>query len=137
MKDRTKMILVVRKDLNMRTGKIAGQCAHAACGILVSRLKRIPIWSLPYEVIKFCCKKNEPLYIWLFQEAFTKICVYVNSEKELLEIWNAAVEEGVDTKLIRDAGRTEFHGEETLTCCAIGPDFEEKINLITGHLPLL
>ncbi len=39
--------------------------------------------------------------------------------------------------LITDAGRTEFHGEPTNTTLAIGPDYSEKIDKITGGLPLL
>jgi PTH2 family peptidyl-tRNA hydrolase len=36
-----------------------------------------------------------------------------------------------------DSGRTEFHGVLTPTCCAVGPDFSERVDPITGHLKLL
>ena len=39
-------------------------------------------------------------------------------------------------QLCVDAGRTEFHGVPTATCCAIGPDWPERIDPITGHLKL-
>ena len=34
-------------------------------------------------------------------------------------------------------GFTEFNGVPTFTCIAVGPDKSEKIDLITGGLPLL
>lgn len=39
--------------------------------------------------------------------------------------------------LITDSGKTEFHGEPTDTCLAIGPGEADKIDEITGHLQLL
>ena len=44
---------------------------------------------------------------------------------------------GLNRSLIQDAGLTEFKGIPTLTCCAIGPNESEKIDLITGSLQLL
>lgn len=35
-----------------------------------------------------------------------------------------------------DAGRTEFHGVSTPTCCAVGTDFPDRIDRITEHLKL-
>jgi PTH2 family peptidyl-tRNA hydrolase len=68
---------------------------------------------------------------------FTKICVSVNSETELLDIYNKAKSDNLPCSLIQDCGLTEFNNVPTYTCCAIGPDNSEKINKITGHLPLL
>jgi PTH2 family peptidyl-tRNA hydrolase len=68
---------------------------------------------------------------------FKKIAVSVNSEEELLEIYQKALDKGLPVKLIKDAGLTEFGGVPTLTCLAIGPENEEKIDEVTGHLPLL
>ncbi len=67
---------------------------------------------------------------------FTKICVFVNSEQELLDIYNQALVSGIPCSLIKDAGLTEFK-EPTYTAVAIGPDFPDKIDPITKHLPLL
>jgi len=39
--------------------------------------------------------------------------------------------------LITDSGKTEFHGQPTRTCLAIGPDVADKIDPITGQLELL
>lgn len=42
----------------------------------------------------------------------------------------------VHDNLITDSGLTEFGGVPTKTVCAIGPDYDEKIDKITGHLKL-
>ncbi len=44
---------------------------------------------------------------------------------------------GLEVHLITDSGRTEFHGQPTRTCLAIGPDDAAKIDQVTGHLELL
>jgi PTH2 family peptidyl-tRNA hydrolase len=73
---------------------------------------------------------------WL-NDIYTKVCVYVNSEQELLDIYNKAKEANIPCSLIQDCGLTEFGGVPTYTCVAVGPDWNDKINEITGHLPLL
>ena len=47
------------------------------------------------------------------------------------------MEMGLEVHLITDSGRTEFHGQSTRTCLAIGPDDALKIDRVTGHLELL
>ena len=60
----------------------------------------------------------------------------VNSEQELIEIYNKARSEGLPCSIIRDAGHTQLE-PGTLTAVAIGPERDEKIDKITGHLKLL
>ncbi len=36
------------------------------------------------------------------------------------------------THLVTDSGLTEFKGVPTNTCIAIGPDFEDRIDVIAG-----
>ena len=71
------------------------------------------------------------------ESSFTKITVSVDSEDELIDIYNKAKDAGLTVHLITDSGLTEFHGIPTKTCLAIGPNFSEKIDPITGHLKLL
>ena len=73
---------------------------------------------------------------WL-NGSFTKICVYVESEQELLELHQRAQESGMISCLIMDSGKTEFKGIPTHTALAIGPDWNEKVDFITSGLPLL
>lgn len=140
-KDYVKQIIVVRKDLNMRKGKIAAQAAHAAMKVILDRMqvqefaKESTIWEGCY-VWHMTVWESEPLMRWL-KGAFTKVVVYCKDEKELLELKQKAEEEGFLCALITDAGRTEFHGERTNTCIAIGPDWASKLDKLTGDLPLL
>lgn len=72
-----------------------------------------------------------------FYDSFTKICVGVNSEEELMDIFTAAAVRDFPCALITDKGLTEFHGVPTHTCAAIGPASNEDIDRFTGHLKLL
>ena len=123
----TKQVIVVRHDLHMRRGKQIAQAAHASMSFLTRRLQC------------GCISLNdftEAQRAWL-TGAFAKICCRVESEDELLAIYDKAVEAGLEVRLITDAGRTEFHGVPTNTCLAIGPDEVTVIDKVTGHLQLL
>ena len=76
-----------------------------------------------------------PLSEW-FDKGVAKICVYVDSEEELLRLHEKAQAAGVISALIQDAGMTEFHGEPTYTCLALEPLAAEKADEFTGGLPL-
>jgi len=65
------------------------------------------------------------------------VCVSVDSEEELVDVYNKAKTAGLICSIIQDAGLTEFNGVPTLTCVAVGPDRSDKIDAITGKLPLL
>lgn len=139
----TKMMLVIRKDLNMRKGKMVAQGAHSAMGVLLSTgeffVKTQPDNNLmePIGPRTFKLEIHEgPLMEWLAGN-FTKICVSVDSEAELLEVYGKAESAGLLCALITDAGLTEFNGVPTKTCCAIGPASDEELQPITGHLKLL
>jgi PTH2 family peptidyl-tRNA hydrolase len=119
-----KQVIVMRRDLGMRRGKEIAQGAHASMIWLALRIRRPGYWFTEAE------------RRWL-DGAFTKVCVRVDSEEELLAIVEKARAAGVLVQLCVDAGRTEFHGVPTPTCCAIGPDFADRIDPITGHLKLL
>ena len=113
-----KQVIVMRKDLNMRKGKMIAQGAHSSVTAITNY------------------RSNPDIETWL-QYGQTKICVYVESEKALLEIWQKAVEAGVIRAIITDSGKTEFHGVPTKTCVAVGPADPAIIDKITGGLPLL
>ncbi len=131
---KAKQIIVVRKDLNMRKGKIAAQSAHASMAVILDCMKESVVdGDITRTLI---LEEGTALYDWL-EGKFTKVCVSVNSEDELLEIYRRALDSGLICSLIQDAGITEFKGVPTYTCVAVGPGYENEIDAITGHLPLL
>ena len=129
-----KQVLVVRKDLKMKKGKIAAQCAHASMKIFFDLMKFEKRNSKGHEVYSIPLTKQ--MRKWK-EGAYVKIVVGVNSEEELEDLATAASYYGVPYAMITDAGRTAFNGVPTKTVLAIGPDEGEIIDSITGHLSLL
>lgn len=126
-----KQVIVMRRDLGMRRGKEIAQGAHASMLWLAARVAPLPDETQARRP-HFTDAERE----WL-SGAFTKVCVRADSEAQLLDICDRARAEGLEVHLVTDAGRTEFHGVPTHTCCALGPDLCERIDAITGDLKLL
>lgn len=122
MKGERKQVLVLRKDLNMRKGKMCVQSCHASLAAILTLAGTV--------------KKHPDIEAWL-DGRFTKICVSVDSEEELLEIYNKAKSLKLVCSLIRDAGLTEFDGVPTLTAVGVGPGKPEIVDKVTGNLKLL
>jgi len=125
----TKQVIVIRKDLNMRKGKMCSQVAHASMKVILDMNQSKQDDLL--QIHLYGCVKE-----WI-KGIFTKVVVYVNSEEELLELKKKADEAPVYNALIQDVGKTEFNGIPTYTCLAIGPHYSEVIDKITAHLKLL
>ena len=132
----TKQVIVMRRDLNMRKGKMVAQGCHAAMSFFTERLQVSIIYGLINE--KYCCnvEPNKEISNWI-NNSFRKICVGVDSEEELLKIHDQALGAGLMSHLVTDNGATEFGGVPTNTCVAIGPHWDDKFEGITDHLPLL
>lgn len=126
-----KQVIVMRKDLGMRLGKMIAQGAHASMGAVLPYLDPLPD---PYDEHAAACRRK--INEWL-DGAHKKICVRVDSEEQLLTVHDAATSAGLITCLITDNGLTEFHGVPTVTCCAIGPDSADVLDPVTGELKLL
>lgn len=122
-----KQVIIIRRDLRMRRGKEIAQGAHAAMAWLSKRL----VHNDKSAIAVFSAAERQ----WLMG-SFKKITLQVHSEKELTDIYDAAEKAGLEVQLITDAGFTEFHGNPTVTCLAIGPDYEDLIDPLTGHLSI-
>ena len=131
--DYTKQVIVIRKDLNMRKGKLAAQAAHAATAAVLHNLARVLLYKLMY---KLGVKSSNALFHWV-NDSFTKICVSVNSEAELDTIYNFAKQRGIPAYMIVDKGVTEFNNVPTKTCLSIGPAYNAAFLGVTSHLPLM
>lgn len=119
MQYKYKQVIVVRNDLKISKGKLAVQVAHAAVTSFYKSLQ-----------------KNRDVALAWFNNNQPKIVLKVNSESELIKLHNSAVDSGLVSVVIKDAGLTELP-PGTITCIGIGPERVEDIDRITGHLPLL
>lgn len=116
---RFKLVVIFRSDLRLSRGKVAVQAGHAAVSAAEEARKRHRDW---WEE-------------WL-HEGQRKIVVKAKTEKELEELEEQARELGLPCALIVDRGLTEIP-PNTITCLGIGPAPSEKIDRLTGNLPLL
>jgi PTH2 family peptidyl-tRNA hydrolase len=111
-----KQVILLRKDLKISRGKTASQVAHASSeAVLKSHKDDISKWR---------------------NAGMKKAVLEVFSKEDLFKFKQQAEDAGLVTSLITDAGRTELE-PGTVTCLAIGPDQEAKIDKITGDLKLL
>ncbi|HUS29970.1 MAG TPA: aminoacyl-tRNA hydrolase [Kofleriaceae bacterium] len=128
----TKQVIVMRKDLGMRKGKMIAQGAHAAMAVFTK--------DATISDNEMRCELTDAMKAWLGPTEgprFAKICVSVDSEAALDDVVARARAAGLPCALITDSGKTEFHGIPTKTCCAVGPAWSDEIDAITGGLPLL
>lgn len=135
-----KQVIVMRRDLQMRKGKIAAQAGHACVEAVLRAMSRdslLPLVRFAADGLTIDAPADceAPVVRW-FADGEAKICVYVNSEAELLAIHEKVTQAGHISALIQDAGFTEFHGEPTFTCLAIEPLPRPVVDEFTGTLPL-
>lgn len=111
-----KLVLVVRKDLNMGVGKIAAQCSHASI-MAYQKSSRIMLlkWALSGQ---------------------KKIVLGCPDEQAMMDIKDKAKKHGLMINIVKDAGHTQVE-PNTSTVLAVGPAKEGSIDQVTGHLSLL
>ena len=129
----SKQVIVMKKfpkQRNLRTGKYVAQGAHASLGALLA------LGKIDNQKMTLNIDLSNPFVFEWITGRFTKIALYVETDEQLVSIYNEAKKAGIATSLITDAGLTEFDGVPTLTAVGVGPDNEEAINKITGHLSL-
>src|SRR5688572_28745949 len=114
MERAAQQVIVMRKDLGMRKGKMIAQGAHASMKVLLDA------GTLDEERTRLSLTTWPALAAWLGGR-FTKVCVGVDDEAALDAVTEKARSAGVPCAAIVDSGRTEFHGVPTKTCCAVGP----------------
>lgn len=134
-----KQVILVRKDLQMQPGKVASQAAHAAMLFILKRLKKF------HEVTnkvnsqyhaQFTPEQEE----WMFGELDTiegweyggikKIVLAVEDLNEMTDLVIKARGHDLEAHFVTDETL------QAITCCAIGPDEEARIDYITSHLSL-
>ena len=114
-----KMIIAVRKDLDLGKGKMAAQVAHAAVQC-----------ALQAE------KNDKKVFKEWIRTGQKKIVVKIENLETLYRLKNAAEMAGVTTSLITDAGFTQI-APGTVTCLGLGPSEDSVIDPITSSFKLL
>lgn len=130
-----KQVIVVRKDLHMRKGKMCAQVAHASMKILLDLMDTMQTSS---DIVQWSVELNtkDPLHKWM-QGQFTKVVLYIPTMDDMLNLRDRAESLGVRTALIVDAGKTEFHNKPTPTALALGPHDADVLSELTGDLQLI
>lgn len=106
------------KELKLTKGKMAAQASHASLG--------------SYKLAK--AKYPELVEEWE-SEGEKKVTVYVEKEKDLLELYNK-IPKDIPRIIIRDAGRTQLE-PGTITCLGLGPYHDGELDKYTGKLKLV
>jgi PTH2 family peptidyl-tRNA hydrolase len=114
-----KLVIAVRKDLDMGKGKIAAQASHAAvsCALTAQRADK--------KIFKAWINGGQK-----------KIVIRVDNEQQLIDLIRESRNAGLITEPINDAGHTQL-SPGTLTCAGIGPAEEEILEPVTGKFSLL
>ena len=111
-----KQVILVRDDLKLPKGKLAAQVSHASVNALLKAHK-------------------DDIHKWK-DVGMKKVVLRVKDLDELLLCKRKAQDAGIVNALVEDAGLTVVE-PGTITCLGIGPDKEEKIDSVTGHLKCL
>lgn len=119
--DQTKMVFLVRTDLQMGKGKIASQVAHAAILLYKESIKN----------------QNPLLNTWL-RWGQPKIVLKIdkNCESALQEVYEKAFKNNLTVCKVLDAGKTQVD-QGSVTVIGIGPNKVEEIDEITNGFKLL
>jgi PTH2 family peptidyl-tRNA hydrolase len=112
-----KQAIVVRKDLKMSCGKIAGQVAHAS-------------------LRSYWATNKEDRDNWVYNYNEVKVVLKVQSEEELENIIEKCEDMNIPYGYVFDAGKTQLE-PNTFTAVGIGPYNEVCIDEIVGGLKLL
>ncbi|GJP49228.1 hypothetical protein CLOM_g8466 [Closterium sp. NIES-68] len=113
------MVLVVRQDLKMGSGKVAAQCAHAAVGVLTDLQSSNKSLLRHYEAC------GQP-----------KIVVTCSNLKEMNELRGKAQQHRLPVYTVCDAGRTQV-AAGSKTVLAVGPGPKALVDSVTGNQRLL
>lgn len=112
------LVVVIRKDLKMRIGKIVAQSIHAATG---------------------ACEKSlgeQQTQIWMREHFERKaLCLKAYGENQMNELVERAKKLGLNWHMQIDAGLTQV-APNTFTVLAVGPHTDDELQEFKGDLKL-
>lgn len=118
MVESVKMVIAVRKDLDLGKGKMAAQVAHAAVSC-----------ALKAE------KEDKKMFKEWVRTGQKKVVIKLANLEELMKLQREASLRGFTNYIITDAGLTQI-APGTVTCLGLGPADEGEIDSLTGEYPL-
>jgi peptidyl-tRNA hydrolase len=111
-----KQVIVVNESLKLPRGKLAAQVAHASVGAFLETDQAIR-------------------QTWI-ESGMAKVVLKVETEADLLRLYELAQRQHLPALLVEDAGQTVVPAG-TVTCLGLGPASETEIDQLTGDLKLL
>ena len=140
-----KQIIIVRKDLNMSSGKLSAQVSHGSMAFLTNAIKegKKTICKNNSYQLQFELRDREVYDNWI-NGSFTKVVLEAKNKSKLLKVVNYAQELGLkeneDYFLIKDNCLTELNPEDedgrTLTVIGFRPLSEDIAREISKHYQL-
>jgi PTH2 family peptidyl-tRNA hydrolase len=110
-----KQAIVARADLGMGEGKLAAQVAHASLMAAESADERTrSVWK---------------------GDGQKKVVLRGENESQLFALADRADAAGLAHAVVRDAGHTQLD-PGTVTALAVGPGEDDRVDRVTGDLPL-
>jgi PTH2 family peptidyl-tRNA hydrolase len=104
---KVKQVLVYRRELTMRKGKMAAQCGHGVMGFLHDRGRIIRDDMGTAQLI---VPLTDEMALW-WENSYPKIVLCVQTEEDLMQIYLLAGEANIPRHLVTDLGHTEFKEE--------------------------
>lgn len=123
-----KQTIIMRKDLNMRKGKMCAQASHASMKVFFDRMIK--------SESGYICSFTQEMEEWK-NGAFTKIVLGCDSIEDIYDLQKKADSLNIPNAIITDNGTTEFGGIPTVTCIALGPCSAEIVENLTSKYTLL
>jgi len=112
-----KLCILVRSDLKMSKGKVLAQVSHSVVDATIKSYT------------------NSPNFFKWKQNGEKIVILKVPNEKTLISIMNIAERKDINCGYTMDAGLTEVP-EGSITVGFVGPDYDDKIEKLTGQLKL-
>lgn len=142
-----KQCIVIRRDImepfDEFVGKMVVQGSHGVGNSLIALMNGGQnLIDNPPEIVNgeyelnLKVKVGSGLDDW-FRGIYKKICVYVKSEQQLINLYEKVKETGLPVEMVEDIGLTKFNGQKTKTAICIGPADEVEIDKLTKRLRLL
>lgn len=110
---------IIRKDLEMPTGKLAAQAGHAYGDVLDHAREIAPERVKDYRNL---------------EKGGSKVTLKARNQSQLINAYNAAKEAGLPATVVVDQGHIllpHFTGEPIITAIGIGPCTQSEVRHIT------